>query len=139
MPLTIAIVVASVLAPDAPNARIARMRAAGAAPISRARAAIAPAIAGAVRVRLLGLAKRVERAGNRALEFGMAEVDAGVDHRDQDLVAVGKSVRLADAKLGERILRGIAGRGPRGRGRDRRRRLRSGLRLRRKRAAAAAP
>ena len=45
MLLRIAMVVASALAPEAPNARMARIFAAGAAPISRACAAIAPAMA----------------------------------------------------------------------------------------------
>ena len=45
MPLMMAKVVASALLPETPNARIARMRAAGAAPINRERAAIVPAIA----------------------------------------------------------------------------------------------
>ena len=45
MPLRIANVLASTLPPAALNARIARMRAAGATPLSRERAAIVPAIA----------------------------------------------------------------------------------------------
>ena len=65
-------------------------------------------------MRLLGLAERVERADDRARQFGMTEVDAGIDHRDQHPVAVGERVRLADAELGERVLRRVAA------GRDRR-------------------
>ena len=53
----------------------------------------------------------------------MAEVDAGIDHRDQHLVAGGERVRLADAKLGERVLRRIADRRERSRRRGRRCRL----------------
>ena len=79
---------------------------------------------GAVLVRLLRLAERVEGAGDHARKFGMAEVDAGIDHRDQHRVAVGERVRLADAELGERVLRRIAAGRDRRRGRDRGRRLR---------------
>ena len=99
------------------------MRAAGAAPISRACAAIAPAMAVPCGCGFSALAERVVGAGDHALQFGMAEVDAGIDHRDQHLVAGGERVRLVQPQLGERVLRRIAG----GRQRARRRHDRRGL------------
>ena len=115
--------VASALAPAAPNARMARI-------LRGWRRAHQPRMRGdragdrgAVLMRLLRLAERVERADDHARKLGMAEVDAGIDHRDQDRVAVGERVRLADAELGERVLRRIAAGRDRRRGRDRGRRL----------------
>ena len=63
---------------------------------------------GAVRVRLLGLAQRIERAGDHAAQLGMPGVHAGIDHRDQDVVALGQAVRLLQPQLGQRVLRRIA-------------------------------
>ena len=62
----------------------------------------------AVGMRLLAGADRVEAFCDHALELGMGGIDAGIDHRDQHLLALGERVGLRQAKLGEGILPGIA-------------------------------
>ena len=56
----------------------------------------------------------VERIRDHAGQFGMGRVDAGIDHRDQDIVALGERMRLRQLQLGQRILRGITHGGRRG-------------------------
>ena len=79
---------------------------------------------GAVLVRRRRFSDRVKGADDDTRKLGMTEVDAGIDHRDQHSLAGGERMRLADAKLAERILRGVADRRDRRRGRHRGRRLR---------------
>jgi len=63
---------------------------------------------GAVRMRLLVGVERVETIHDHARELGMSEVDAGIDHRDQHLVALSELVRLPQAQLGRRVLPRVA-------------------------------
>ena len=61
--------------------------------------------AGAVRMRLVGRAGRIERRRDDARKIGMGRIDRGVDHRDQHMLALGERMRLRQVQLGERILR----------------------------------
>jgi hypothetical protein len=63
--------------------------------------------AGAVDMGAFLAAERVERIGNRIGEFGVTGVDAGVDHGDRHIHAVGQHVRLRQLEFRDRILRGI--------------------------------
>src|SRR5262245_63915565 len=53
----------------------------------------------------------VERQHNRTFEVWMALVDGGIDHRNDDVAAERKFVRLRQRHLSERILRQLGGRG----------------------------
>ena len=48
--------------------------------------------------------ERVERARNRARQFGMADIDAGIDHRDLDLLAGRERLRFGQTQLCQRVL-----------------------------------
>ena len=63
---------------------------------------------GAVDVRAFLAAERVKTVGDGVGEFGMADVDAGIDHGDGDVHAVRQRMRLRQAQLRHGILRGIA-------------------------------
>ena len=64
--------------------------------------------AGAVNMRPFPAAERIEAVRDRVGKFGMPDVDAGIDHRDGDVGAMGQPVRLRQTKFRERILGGIA-------------------------------
>ena len=63
---------------------------------------------GAVCMRLLFGVERVVAIHDRARELGMSQVDAGIDYRDQHLLALGELVSLPQAELRQRILPGVA-------------------------------
>ena len=63
---------------------------------------------GAMRMRRLGRIEQVVSVGNHAGKFRMRRIDAGIDHRDQHLIALGETMRERQPQLAERILRGIA-------------------------------
>ena len=59
-------------------------------------------------VRTFLAAERVERRDRDVSEFGMFEIDTGIDHGNRHIGAMGKRVRLRQAKFRKRILRRIA-------------------------------
>ena len=63
--------------------------------------------AGAVNVRALGAAERIEIVGDGIGKFRMLGVDAGVDHGDRHVGAMRQRMCLRQAELGQRILRRI--------------------------------
>ena len=60
--------------------------------------------AGAVRMRPLVVGRGIETGGDRAGEIGMRSIDLGIDHRDQDAVALCQAMRLGQIELLRRIL-----------------------------------
>jgi hypothetical protein len=90
------------------------MRASGAAPHQPGVGDDGACDRGAVRMRPLVGIERVETIRDHAPELGMSEVDAGIDHRDQHLFALGELMRLPQPELGQRILRRVAFADPRG-------------------------
>src|SRR5262245_16903612 len=83
------------------------MRASGAAPISRAWATMAPATAVPCAC-AFSSESSASKLSTTMPELGMSEVDAGVDHRDQHLVALGELMRLPQAQLRQRVLSRVA-------------------------------
>ena len=61
-----------------------------------------------VLVRGRGCRKRIERTGDRAGELGVVSVDAGIDDRHQDVIALCEGMCLWQAQFGELVLRGVA-------------------------------
>ena len=55
----------------------------------------------------VGLLGRIEDSCDRAGQFGMLDIDAGIDHRNQHIVAFGEGVRLRQMQPGEFILRRV--------------------------------
>ena len=107
-PLRILKVVPSALVPcriegaDREDAR------AGAAPISLPCAAIRPAMAVPCLCGVIGVSSASKVCATAPASSGCDGVDAGIDHRDQHIVAFGERMRLRQPQLGEFVLRGIA-------------------------------
>ena len=65
--------------------------------------------AGAVRVRLVRRAHRVEALCHRAFEIRVGGVDLEVDHRNRHIGAADHAVHVNEAELLQDVLRGVAG------------------------------
>lgn len=64
--------------------------------------------AGAEDVRTFLGSKRVEGVGDGVRKFRVFDVDAGIDHRNRDIGAMGERMRLRQPQFRKRILRRIA-------------------------------
>jgi hypothetical protein len=64
--------------------------------------------AGAVCVRFLRRAHRVEALRHRALELGMRHVDLRIDHRDRHVGAAYRAVDVGNLELRQDVLRRVS-------------------------------